>query len=281
MHEPVQVYDWQEYSEELLGVLGDVVEQSGTPVWLRFIENPLTESGMTVEMSREPGLLIGWTAPPECAAVGMVATGHTRPLSEGVESLSLWHAGAQIRMCCVVGRSGEVGWMLEGADGQTWAEAPSEGKMLDALKRCLGLSTTPPEVPAAEIHAAAWLSSVLEQAIKSPNRLTWSDVARLHPLARLLKGDLVTSYQGDRSNAGDLDDLVRIAANAWSWREIRAQACDGNLNALIAPELAAWMDEGMFSRWLMDLVPQVDQLVGALAGYLTPSAAERLRSVLP
>ena len=281
MHEPFQVYDWQEYSEELLGVLGDVVERAGAPVWVRFIENPLTASGMTVEMSREPWLLIGWTAPPECAAVGMVATGHARPLSEGLESLSLGHAGAQIRMCCIVGRSGEVGWTLEGDGGRTWAEAPSEGKMLDALKRCLGLPTPPPEVPAAEIHAAAWLSSVLEHAIKSPKRLTWSDVTGLHPLARLLKGDLPASYQGDRSHTGDLDDLVRIAANAWSWREIHSQACDGNLDALIDRSLAAWMDEGMFARWLMGVVPGVDQLVGALAAYLTPSAAKRLRSVLP
>jgi hypothetical protein len=279
MYEETQLDDWQQVAERLLAALGDVVAERGSPVWLRLFENPGTGSGRSLEMGDEPGLLIGWTAPPRYVAVGIVATGQARACAEGGGSLSLRPDGAHVRMCCVVARSGEVGWTLEGPAGRTWSQAPTEGKMLDALKRCFGLPTPPPEVTAAELHAAAWLSSVLDHAIKAPTRLTWSEVARMHPLARLLSGDLAGRDPAPETD--DLATLVHIAANAWSWPEIRSQACAGNLGALIDSELAAWMDDGMFSRWLIAGVPSLDQLLAALNPHLVPSALKRLVSVLP
>jgi len=135
-------------------------------------------------------------------------------------------------------------------------------------------------VPASVVHATAWAASVLDMAIESPRPLTWAEVSRAHPLARLLEGGLPDPPCGPDAGADDLTDLIRIAANAWSWHEIRTQACDGNLEALIDPGVAEWMDDGMFSRWVMDRVPPLDQLMGALRAYLVPSAAERLEAAL-
>lgn len=281
MFEVMEVSGWQDFAEQLLADLGDTVQRRGSPTWLRVYEEPGARVKLTVS-DDDPRFLMGWTAPPECTAVGIVATGHTRALAGGAESLPLApeHDGSQVRMCCVVARSGEVGWILQGTTGSTWLDTPSEGRMLDSLKRCLELPTSPPEFPASELHAAAWAASVLEQAIQSPRRLTWADVERLHPVARLLGGDLPPSDEDPQDGSDDLADLVRIAANAWSWREIRAQACDGGLEALIDPQLASWMDEGMFARWVMERTPRLDQLLGALRAYLSPSAATRLESAL-
>jgi hypothetical protein len=67
-----------------------------------------------------------------------------------------------------------------------------------------------------------------------------------------------------------------MAAAAWSWQEIRAQAVNGELESFIDPELAAWMDEGMLSRWLLSMIPPVEQLLEAARPLMVPSAARRL-----
>ena len=279
--EVMAIAGWQHFAEQLLADLGERVQRRGSPTWLRVYEGPDADVGLTVT-SDDPRFLIGWTAPAGCAAVGIVATGRTRAIGEAGVSTSFApeRDGVQVRMCCVVSRSGEVGWTLQVSSGQTSLERPTEGKILDSLKRCLELPTSPPGIPASELHAAAWAASVLDRAIESPRQLTWSDVERLHPVARLLGGDLAAVDDDRERGSDDLTDLVRVAANAWSWEEIRAQACDGELEALIDPDLASWMDVGMFSRWVMERTPPLDQLLGALRAYLAPSAAIRFESAL-
>lgn len=280
MYEPVTVSDWQELAEQLLADLGDAVEQRGSPIWVKVLEG-LYESDLLCVSDDDPAGLIGWTASPDCEAVGVVATGRARPIADTENRDAIERDFARIRLCCVVGRSGEVGWTLEGSSGDRRVEAPKEGRLLDAMMRCFGLPTPPPDVPAAELHGAAWLTAILEHAIQSAKPLTWSDVSRLHPLAQLLGGELLVR---DDPSGADADDeitaLIRIAANAWSWPEIRAQAREGNLEALIDPLLAAWMDDGMFSRWLLEQIPPLEQLLGAVEQYLVPSAAKRLASAL-
>ncbi|HVA73101.1 MAG TPA: hypothetical protein VNF71_00870 [Acidimicrobiales bacterium] len=302
MYEPIRVSGWQQLAEELLETLGDEVRDQGVPTWVRVFDDDDEESGFAVDASSEPQALLGWTAPPECVAVGVVATGRLRvdPSAAGgwsgdgrsfgdVYQDLAQIEGSRIRMCCVVGRSGDVGWHLEGPHGVRGTSAPEAGRLLDCLKRCLGLATPPPPEPAAELHAAAWIASVLEAAMESPRPLTWSDVTRLHPLARLLAGDLggptggedaEDGVEGDVEKPDELADMIRIAANAWSWPEIRAQAAGGNLEGLVDARMAAWMDDGMFARWLLSLVPPVEQLIGAVRAYLVPSAAARLENAV-
>ncbi|HEX6394019.1 MAG TPA: hypothetical protein VFZ97_11290 [Acidimicrobiales bacterium] len=290
------MYDWQELARNALEALGGHVQRQGCPTWLRIFEDPEEDSGLRLEADDDSLGFFGWVAPEACLAVGVVATG--RATVSGEQSTSVTgesgtcesdalstrvnDAGGvlPLRIACVVSRSGGLGWWMELPDGTRRSDPPRAGRLLDVLFRCLGLPTSPPEVPASEIHSAAWLASVIEGGLASDRRLTWSDVERLHPLARVLSGDLELhigkSDDGDGVAQEELEDLLRIAAAACSWEEIHLQAVEGELDAFIDADVAAWMDEGMLSRWLLSMIPPIDQLLEAARPLLVPSAARRL-----
>jgi hypothetical protein len=48
------------------------------------------------------------------------------------------------------------------------------------------------------------------------------------------------------------------------------------LGDIIDPELAGWMDDGMFARWVLSDLPSPDELLATVRPYLAPSAARRL-----
>lgn len=317
------MHDWQGLARDALEMLGEGVSRQGYPTWLQIYEDPDDEVGLRVEAYCDPTGLLGWTAPPDCIALGVVATGKARTAGDkraadktaedqttadklaedkttedttaaertvgraglrcGAELADRVHdaGGAlSLRMACIVSRDQGLGWWMELPDGSTHGAPPSAGRMLDALLRCLGRPTAPPQEPASEIHAAAWLGSVIDGGLSSDRRLTWRDVEQLHPLARVLAGDLNLRVKvADERNGlaeEELAGLLRIAAAACSWEEIRAQAAQGNLSAFVDPDLAEWMDEGMFSRWILSAIPSVDQLLEAARPLLVPSAARRL-----
>jgi hypothetical protein len=285
------MHDWQEFARGALETLGEQVQRQGFPTWLKIFEDPAAPSGLRMEADADPVGLFGWVAPDDCTAVGVIATGRARLVGDGAPvgsggshglSARVNDAGGvlALRMACVVSRSEGVGWWMELPDGSAHSDPPAAGRMLDVLLRCLGLPTCPPDVPASEIHSAAWLASVIEGGLASDRRLTWSDVERLHPLARVLSGELglhiEASSEGELLAEDELEGLLRIAAAAWSWEEIHAQAARGELEAFVEPDLAAWMDVGMLARWLLSMIPPADQLLEAARPLLVPSAARRL-----
>jgi hypothetical protein len=74
-----------------------------------------------------------------------------------------------------------------------------------------------------------------------------------------------------------LPALTRIAGAAWSWDDLRRQVRDfDGLGGLIDPELAEWMDDGMFARWVLSALPAPAEMLAAVRPYLVPSAARRL-----
>ena len=148
---------------------------------------------------------------------------------------------------------------------------PSEGRLLDCLRRCFGLPTPPPPVGPIRLQVIVWLVAVLDHAAGARRRLSWSEVARLHPLARVLASDL--GGRGSDFGTG----LVRMAGSAWSWEDIRIQAQQpGFLDDIVDPSLAGWMDDGMFARWVLSDLPSADELFAALRPLLSPTATRRL-----
>ncbi len=185
-----------------------------------------------------------------------------------------------VRMVCLVTRNDEVTWRMARADGLGPLTAladlpPSEGRLLDCLRRCFGLPTSPPPASPARLQLIVWLVAALERAERSRRPLTWSEVSRLHPVARLLASELDASASEISEITGA---LTRMGATAYSWEDIRLQVArqEGFLDDIIEPDLARWMDDGMFARWVLSHLPCVDQLFAALRPRLTPSAARRM-----
>jgi hypothetical protein len=253
--------------------------------------------------------LMGQVVGPDCQAVGVIGSGRVRPAprapsgpsgpsgpdrssgSSGSHgsSGSSEQSGASgptgdyveaIRMVCLLTRAGEVEWRLSQADGSKPSLPiselpPSEGRLLDCLRRCFELPTSPPLASPARLQIIVWLVAALERAEGCRRPLSWSEVSRLHPVARLLAFEM----EAPASDVSAITDaLTRMGAAAYSWEDVRIRAArhEGFLDEVVDPHLAGWMDDGMFARWVLAELPSVDELFTALRPRLTPSAARRL-----
>jgi hypothetical protein len=272
----VSMNDWDRLAQLLLEAAGDEVAERGCPIWVRVLDPPDgdREKAFALALSDEPDGLLGWVATPDCQAVGLVATGRLRALP-GAPAGAIDPGRDRLRLACLVTRHGEVVTKMALPDGTgnglSNYDAPSEGRMLDSLRRCFELRTPPPPVGPGRLQAVAWLVAILEHGTAASRQLSWSDVSRLHPVALALGTDL------GGSDAGLLSGLLRLAASAWSWEDLRRQAeRDACLADVIDPKLARWMDEGMFARWILSELPSPDELLARVRPYLAPSAARRL-----
>jgi hypothetical protein len=271
--------DWARLAALLLEAAGDQVAAQGCPTWVRVLDprDGDPEEGFSLAFSGESEGLVGWVATPDCQAVGMIATGRLRSLA-GVSApadVSWDPRHDRLRMACLVTRRGEVAWKVqlpEGASGAGWPEAaPTEGRALDCLRRCFALPTPPPPVSPTRVQAIAWLLAVYERTVTAQGRLTWAEVSRLHPVARVLAAELC----GLRKDC--LPAFQRVAGSALTWEDFRQQAQqESGLEHIVEPHLAAWMDEGMFARWVLGELPSADELLAAVRPRLVPSAARRL-----
>jgi hypothetical protein len=284
-------HDWQRLAALLLDAAADQVTLRGAPTWVLVFDDAERPDGFAMSFSHEPDGLLGWVAPDDCQAVGVIATGRLRATdtagdtapalqSEDSPAAALLAAAsaaddssepARIAIACLVARDGSTGWRMRLPGGVETDHPPSEGRLLDCLRRCFGLPTMPAPASPAVLQASAWLADVLEAGRQSGRALTWSEVSRLHPLARLVAGEA----GADCSEL--LPVLTRVAGAAWSWADLRHQVQDfDGLGGLIDPELAAWMDDGMFARWVLSALPSPDDVLAAARPHLVPSAARRL-----
>jgi hypothetical protein len=271
--------DWTRLAAVLLEAAGDHVAERGRPAWVRVLDPPDgdPEEGFALAFSDDSEGFLGWVATPDCQAVGLVATGRLRSTSGGAppDGDESDDVKDHLRMACLLTREGEVAWKTElpqdvGA-GVVPEAAPTEGRMLDCLRRCFGLPTPPPPVSPARLQTIAWLVAVFDRAITAHGRLTWFEVSRLHPVAQILNAEM----GGPRAEL--LPGLLRVAGSAWTWEDFRQQAeRDGGMEHIVDPSLARWMDEGMFARWVLAELPAPDELLATVRPHLVPSAARRL-----
>jgi hypothetical protein len=266
--------DWQGLTGVLLEAVGDRVAEQGRPIWVEVRAVPEGGGDFRLCFLDDPGGFLGRQAAPDCLAVGVVATGRVTVADSEVELPVPLAPGVTpgIRMCCLVTRDGLIGWRMTLPDGRSLAEAPSDGRLLDCLRRCLALPTPPPPVGAGQLQSVFWLSAILEEVHRTDRKLSWREIVGLHPVTELLAGcDAAPDLQQD------LPDLIRIASESWSWELLRQTAVsDRWAKELVSPDLAAWMDEGMFARWILSALPGPDELVARVRPRLAPSAARRL-----
>ncbi len=224
-------------------------------------------------------LLLGFVAPPSWSALGVICFGWAAPAGS-VDAARHTSTGdrpsrhperRRVRVTTIVDRHGTERATAALDDG-TVVDEPGTGTVTDALRRCLRLPTAPPPVASSELFAAQWLGSIA----LSERALTWPEVALRHPALLLLaKG-------GHRPQPEELIGSGRSLHRAMSWEQLRVRAAGGlhDEGLGIAANVASWMDDGMFARWILGGLPPLPTLLHACAAHLSPDVLRRVRRSL-
>jgi len=265
---------------EPLTVLAHSVEslhpEGSPPAWAEII-GP-TANPTHVRWHNHPDTLMGFVAPAECHAIAVVSSGWAANLTETPPSdVTLLVAPGERRRCRVVfimTRTGETaGYLRAGAD-IVIDEAPTVGRVPDLVRRCLDLPTAAPEESTAGLLARLWLTNIAA-AQRDADPLTWPSVARLHPALQ------AATEAGITIAADQIIAALTVAADAWSWTHLAAQAAEpGWLADLLPAAPAGWMDEGILSRWLLNTLAPIDSLLEHVTPRLSAAAAVTLRTTL-
>ncbi|MCD9623613.1 hypothetical protein [Rhabdothermincola salaria] len=147
--------------------------------------------------------LLGRCAASSAWAVGLTGAGRVRAIDD---TTTLGHG----RFVHLVSRHGVSVTVVpptaanEGAIVLGPTTTTQSGRVPDACRRIVGLPTAPPPRDTAAALVDHWLDAVLSTSLLAGS-LSWADVLRCHPLARLLDGL-------------ELDpDLVAAAAKRFRW----------------------------------------------------------------
>jgi hypothetical protein len=223
-------------------------------------------------------MLAGFTAPPHWRAAGVSTTGWAQRTGQGGRRLTGPGDREPVRITVLVDREGGAAGVMRigGAGGDTGEvvplPGPPEGEVADACRRALGLPTAPPPGSTLELWTLTWLDRLVDVAGRAdaPARLrTWAQVADLHAAA------------GPRRDPVGLAAAAAALAEAWPWSRLRAEpsVIEGP-GPVPRTDLAAWMDDGMWARWLLARLPGEDDLLAAVRAMLPSTLAAGVEAVV-
>ncbi|MBI2703909.1 MAG: hypothetical protein HYX32_01260 [Actinobacteria bacterium] len=227
--------------------------------------------------------IIGFKSPADWLATGIVATGRWSAMSDAeaasgtIVRRSRRKPEGRIRMAHFVTRAGAVLAVMSKDGARPEAHWPDPGGQYgradDVCRRILGVPTAPPNRDVRELWALVWCDVIVERVLNGAPP-AWPEIASAHPaIGQLGTIDAATT-------AWAVDNLVGVGdeyASLHPWDELR-QLCARNEWPVtgIDPEHAAWMDDGMFSRWAAEPYPELSEMLDDLAVLLPPESAYRV-----
>lgn len=226
-------------------------------------------------------VLLGFTAPAAWAGLGVICFGWASPIAhDQLDAARHTTSGPRpsqhpermrVRVTTLVDRTGEERATATLEDG-TVVDEPGSGTVTDALRRALDVPTAPAPVGTAELFAALWLAD-LAQAGRPQS---WPEAALRHPAMQMLAGRFPSPQPEELIGCG------RSLHRTMTWERLRQRAADGriDLDVGIDAPLAAWMDEGMFARWVLGGVPPLPRLLADAASVLPADVLRRVRRAL-
>lgn len=244
------------------------------PALIRVESDPQSPGDFVVRTRDLEGLspsaaLLGYSAPPACVALGVVAGGWASSLDGDRADRR------RVRVVVLLTRDGRTVGRTRVDGGATVDQAPDAGLVPDLLRRALGLPTPPPQHPVDELHALWWLEAVLAEGDRNGRTIGVRTVRALHPAARLL------AHDGGIPPRTALGEIAAAYARIVSWSMLRRRAIDHDeLAGLLTREEAAWFDEGSFARWLLGTAPPLEVLVARADRCVSPGAAKVIRETL-
>lgn len=263
---------------ELFDELADDHPRTSLPLLVRAV-GPLDapELGVLPLEGAHPGtVLLGFTAPEECSALGVVTTGWSLPpgrvADHDAERNRRRGAPAAddpdrvaVRSTVLVARDCSLAGRLSVDGAEPVSSPPESGVMVDLLQRALDCATAPATFGTIELFASIWLSSLAEAAAP----LDWPEAARRHWALQLLPGA-----------DDDLPALARELADELDWPNLRRAVARHGWDGVCRAEEARWLDDGSFARWVVGSYPAVPDLLAAAAGHLRPEATQRVTDAL-
>lgn len=230
-------------------------------------------------------LLLGFVAPAHWWALGVSSCGLQHPVADDGRVVRSPESPG-VRVTVLIDRSGRGTGMVRRGDELTAMPGPPDGAVADACRRALGLGTAPPPPTTVGLWTRCWLDRVVDAITGSsgaggggPGPPTWRDVARLHPASSIVATRW--SGLGLGPDADTLADATRALADAWPWARLRADPAVVDVpGPLPDARVAAWMDDGMWARWLLAAFPTLDDLVDAACSLLAPNLARAARQVV-
>jgi hypothetical protein len=230
-------------------------------------------------------LLLGFVAPVHWWALGVSSCGLQHSLGDDGRVLRS-NESPEVRITVLIDRSGRGTGLLRRGDELTAIPGPPDGTVADACRRALGVGTAPPPPTTVGLWTRCWLDRLVDTLAGSggaggggPGPPTWHDVTRLHPASSVVTARW--SRLGFGPDADALADATRALADAWPWARLRADPAVVDVpGPLPDARVAAWMDDGMWARWLLAAYPALDDLVDAACSLLPPNLAKAARQVV-
>lgn len=262
--------------------------------------------------------LVGVRAPAELDAVALVTEGWDYPddvKRSGVlpDVTPAEHPGrVEVRLVMLADRSGGLHMLRRPRGGAAEVLGDGgEGRVPDALRRVLGLPTSPPPQRAAALAARSWLRALAEE--QPP--LRWDRVRELDPAASLLAALATTAdeYEDTARGSGDeappppgagsfeeaatgqlaraaaqvapedepalRTELARRMGDAMSWEAIRQRHLEDTKDQF-ERTATEWMDAAMFARTVLGQSAGSDALLGLVRERHGEELAARLADEL-
>lgn len=247
----------------LLGTRGGVDPADGAELAVRPLDG-------------RPGqALLGFSAPMGWTAIGVSSEGWAGPYQgevTGYSAVAAPGARRRVRAIVLIDRDGTMAGCARWRDGGIVDEAPTDGFVIDCLRRALGLRTPPPTTTTDTLFAALWLEGIVAGGRRGCQTMTWRQVAHLHPAVQLL-------VQNGQEVPVDLVKTARAFGRACDWTMVRHQLIRG-WKLGVEASVAVWMDTGMLSRWMVEQMPPVAELLPRARRRCSPAAFRQLVQAL-
>lgn len=184
----------------------------------------------------------GLTAPQEWWAFGVLARGRAWHLDEPDRPAE------RTATTYLVSRTGEEASLLRSGDSVTVLRGPASGTIPDACRLVLGMPTPPAPPTTAPLWTVVWLDRVMQAWGEPARRASLSSVTALGRLHPALADD----------EDGELVPIARAHTAAWPWSRLRAEPDVLEPPCGVVPaDVAAWMDDGCYARWLLGAYPSL------------------------
>ena len=237
--------------------------------------------------------LVGLEAPDDWWAVGVVAHGTARPMTDDGLAPRRATPGRRVRTTHLVARTGDAASVLRlGDDDPRTQRHPdggdprSLGAIDDGLRRVLGLPSAPAPPTTIELWAICWLDEVrglLRRGLLDGEH--WPSVAACHPLFTLVPelgehADATAQAPVRRWAIEHLDRAGRHFAHRVTWRQLLADERQRDRPVHLDRDSLRWMDEGLFAREVIAAMEHSADVLDEIGPGLSRPVRRRIQTTL-